>query len=74
LPQAQPSTASPAGLEGSGSPGYIFNGIYQPLACKIVEEIVKPSITKSTSLTDALKELQIPIRSGKSTLHSKKNV
>jgi hypothetical protein len=62
LPQAQAPSTTGNCPDGSGSPGYVFNGIYQPLACKIVEDVIKPSTTKP--LGDGLKELCIPHRTG----------
>ena len=46
-------------VDSSGGPSYVFNGVYHPLACKIVQEMIRPSNPKQ-SITDSLKELQSP--------------
>ena len=55
------SKALPSGTgeTSSGGPGYVFNGVYQPLACKIVQETLRPTNPK-VGITDSLKEFQIP--------------
>ena len=55
------SKALPSGTgeTSSGGPGYVFNGVYQPLACKIVQETLRPANPK-IGITDSLKEFQIP--------------
>jgi hypothetical protein len=53
------ASASSGTPDSSGGPAYVFNGVYQPLACKLVQEAIKPSNPK-VSITESLKELQIP--------------